>query len=132
MSAQIRLERAAYYGIFEQTQRGTLDITPWMDWFLACLGRSIASAQTSLAGVFNKTKFWESIQAVPLNERQRAMLNRLLDKFDGNLTTVNWAKLANCSHDTALRDIQDRVARGILVRGPGGGRGTSYQLRPRD
>jgi Fic family protein len=129
MSAQIREERKAYYDILEQTQQGTMDITPWTEWFLACLGRAIAHAQNTLGNVLAKARFWEaSLRNVPLNQRQRSMLNRLLEGFDGNLTTVKWAKIAKCSHDTALRDIQDLLTRDILVQNPGGGRSTSYSL----
>ncbi len=128
MSAQIRQERNAYYGILEQTQKGTMDITPWMDWFLGCLGRAIDGAQTTLSGVLAKARFWERIQGVALNDRQRLVLNRLLDGFEGKLTTSKYAKLATCSHDTALRDILPLVERGILVRNPEGGRSTSYGL----
>jgi Fic family protein len=128
MSAQIRQERAAYYDILEQTQKGTMDITPWMDWFLGCLGRAIDGAQTILGAVLAKARFWESIQGVALNERQTLVLNRLLDGFEGKLTTSKYAKLAKCSQDTALRDILPLVERGILVRNPEGGRSTSYAL----
>jgi Fic family protein len=128
MSAQIRQERKSYYGILEQTQKGTLDITPWMQWFLGCLGRAIEGAQTALGAVLTKARFWESLQGTSVNERQQRMLNQLLDGFEGKLTTVKWARLVKCSHDTALRDIQDLMSRGILVRNPGGGRSTSYSL----
>ncbi|MGA2185583.1 MAG: Fic family protein [Bryobacteraceae bacterium] len=128
MSAQIRQERTAYYDILERTQKGTLDVTPWMEWFLACLDRAIAGAQTTLATVLHKARFWERVAAVPLNERQRLMLNRLLDGFEGKLTTSKWAKLAKCSQDTALRDILELAEHGILVRGPEGGRSTCYAL----
>jgi Fic family protein len=128
MSAQIRQERAAYYDILEETQKGTLNITPWMEWFLGCLGRAIDGAQTTLGVVLAKARFWESIQGVALNERQRLVLNRLLDGFDGKLTTTKYAKLAKCSQDTALRDILSLVERGILVRNPERGRSTSYAL----
>ena len=128
MSPQITQERNAYYDILEQTQKGAMDITPWMDWFLSCLGRAITGAHTTLSAVLTKARFWESIQGPPINERQRLMLNRLLDGFEGKLTTTKWAKLAKCSHDTALRDIHDLVNRGILVCGPEGGRSTSYAL----
>ena len=128
MSAQIRQERAAYYDILERTQKGTLDITPWMDWFLGCLGRAIEGAQVTLAAVLSKARFWETFADFPLNERQRLVLNRLLDGFEGKLTTSKWATLAKCSHDTALRDILALVERGILVRNPEGGRSTSYSL----
>ena len=129
MSAQIRQERNAYYDILEQTQKGVLDITSWMEWFLGCLGRAIAGAQTTLAAVLAKARFWESIAAIPINDRQRLVLNRLLDGFDGKLTSSKYAKLAKCSPDTALRDILFLVERGVLVRNPGGGRSTSYALK---
>jgi Fic family protein len=128
MSAQIQQERAAYYDILEETQRGTLDITPWMEWFLGCLGRAIDGAQTTLSAVLAKARFWERAQGIPLHERQRFVLNRFLDGFEGNLTTSRYAKLAKCSPDTALRDILSLVDRGILVRSPAGGRSTSYDL----
>jgi Fic family protein len=128
MSSQIREERKDYYDILEHTQKGTLDITSWMHWFLGCLGRAIEGAHTALEAVLTKARFWESLQGKSVNKRQQLMLNRLLDGFEGKLTTVKWAKLANCSHDTALRDIQDLLARGVLVQNPGGGRSTSYAL----
>jgi len=128
MSAQIRQERNAYYTMLERTQRGSMDITPWMEWFLACLDRAIAGSQTTLAGVLHKARFWERAAAVSLNERERLMLNRLLDGFEGKLTTSKWAKIAKCSQDTALRDILDLIAHGLLVQNPGGGRSTSYAL----
>ena len=128
MSTQIRQERAAYYDILEQTQKATMDITPWMDWFLDCLGRAIDGAQTTLGTVLAKARFWESVRGVPLNERQTLVLNRLIDGFEGKLTTSKYAKLTKSSQDTALRDILPLVERGILVRGPEGGRSTSYAL----
>lgn len=134
MSAQIRQERNAYYDILEETQKGTMDITPWMRWFLGCLGRAIDGAQTTLSAVLAKARFWERIrfwersQGVPLNNRQSLVLNKLLDGFEGKLTTQKYAKLARCSHDTALRDILPLVEHGILVRNPEGGRSTSYAL----
>ncbi len=128
MSAQIRQERTAYYNMLERTQKGTLDITPWMDWFLGCLGRAIDGAQTILGTVLAKARFWEALAGVPLNERHHLVLNRLLDGFEGKLTTSKYAKFAKCSHDTALRDILPLVQKGILVRNPEGGRSTSYAL----
>jgi len=128
MSAQIRQERNAYYEILERTQKGTLDITPWMAWFLGCLGGAINGAQTTLSAVLAKARFWESSAGVAINERQRLVLNRLLDGFDGELTSSKYARLAKCSPDTALRDILSLVERGVLVRNPGGGRSTSYAL----
>jgi Fic family protein len=128
MSAQIREEREEYYNILERTQKGTLDVTTWMEWFLACLGRAIAGAQTTLSAVLHKARFWQSLRDVPINERQRLLLNRLLDAFEGNVTTSKWARIAKCSTDTALRDITELVERGILVRNVAGGRSTSYGL----
>jgi Fic family protein len=128
MSAQIRRERKAYYDILEQTQKGTLDVTPWLDWFLACLGRAIDGAQTTLALVLAKARFWQEHPDIEVNARQRLVLNRLLDGFEASLTTSKWAKIAKCSPDTALRDILDLVERGVLVRGQEGGRSTSYTL----
>jgi Fic family protein len=130
MSAQIRQERNAYYDILEQTQKGTLDVTLWMDWFLGCLGRAIDGAQTTLGGVLSKARFWEKFAAIPINDRQRLVLNRLLDGFEGKLTTSKYAVLAKCSQDTALRDIEALVERGALVQNPAGGRSTSYSLAP--
>jgi Fic family protein len=130
MSAQIRQERAAYYGILESAQQGGMDITPWMEWFLGCLARAIAGAQTTLAAVLAKARFWEAIADVTLNDRQRLVLNRLLDGFEGKLKTSKYAKLAKCSQDTALRDILYLAERRILVRNEQGGRSTSYDLAP--
>ena len=128
MSAQIRQERGDYYRILEQTQQGTMDITPWMEWFLGCLTRAIEGAQTALSGVIAKARFWEKLRDVPLNDRQRLVINRLLDGFEGKLTTSKWAALTKSSQDTALRDIQQLVERGVLVRNAAGGRSTSYSL----
>ena len=128
MSTQIRQERTAYYDILERTQKETMDVTLWMEWFLGCLGRAIDGAHEILRSVLAKAHFWESVRGVPLNERQRLVLNRLLDGFEGKLTTSKYAKLAKCSQDTALRDILALVERGILIRGPEGGRSTNYAL----
>jgi len=128
MSAQIRQERNDYYEILEQTQKGALDVTPWMEWFLGCLGRAFDGTDTTLAAVLRKARFWESHAQVTINERQRGILNRLLDGFDGKLTTMKWATLTKCSHDTALRDIQDLIEHRILKKDEGGGRSTSYSL----
>ncbi len=130
MSSQIRQERAAYYRILEKTQSETLNVTHWMEWFLGCMGRAIDSAQTTLASVLFKARFWESVAAVSLIERQRLVLNRLLDGFEGKLTTSKYEKLAKCSQDTALRDVLYLVDHGVLVRNPEGGRSTSYALAP--
>ncbi len=128
MSAQIRRERSAYYDTLEQTQKGGLDVTPWMEWFLNCLGRAFAGSEEMLAAVLEKARFWEANSDQALNERQRMMLNRLLDGFEGKLTSSKWAKIAKCSQDTALRDILDLVGVGILSRDAAGGRSTSYSL----
>ena len=128
MSDQVLKERRDYYRLLEQTQRGTLDITDWMMWFLACLERSIDASEEKLSAVISKSRFWRAHQHVPFNTRQRNMVNRLIDGFSGNLTTSRWARMTRCSHDTALRDITDLIDRGILVRNPGGGRRTSYSI----
>lgn len=128
MSAQIRAERKAYYDILESTQKGDLDITAWLTWFLGCLDRAFDGAERILADVLRKARFWETYGQEPLNERQRKILNRVLDGFEGKLTSSKWAKLGKCSQDTASRDIDDLIKREILVKNPGGGRSTSYSL----
>jgi len=128
MSAQMRQERNAYYGGLEQTQKGTLDISERLDWFLDCLERSFDEAKETLAAVFRKARFWGSHGGASFNERQNLMLNKLLDGIEGKLTSSKWAKMAKCSQDTALRDIVDLVDRGILAKDPAGGRSTSYSL----
>lgn len=128
MSAQIQQERGDYYAMLERTQKGTTDITAWMVWFLACLGRAIQGANSTVALTLGKANFWERLSGVPLNHRQRTMINRLLDGFEGKLTTAKWAKLAKCSHDTALRDIHALIDRRVLMQDAGGGRSTSYSL----
>ena len=130
LSAQIREERGDYYRVLEQTQRGTTDITPWMEWFLGCLTRAIEGARTSLSGVIAKARYWEKLRDLSLNERQRLVITRLLEGFDGKLTTSKWAALTKSSQDTALRDIQQLVEWGVLVRNAAGGRSTSYSLSP--
>ena len=130
MSAQIRQERKAYYEILEATQKGDLDITNWLTWFLTCLSRAFDGAENILAGVLRKASFRETHGRERLNERQRDMLNRLLDGFEGKLTSSKWASIEKCSPDTALRDINDLLGRKILVRDEGGGRSTSYSLAP--
>jgi Fic family protein len=128
MSGQIREERGEYYGILERTQKETMDITPWMAWFLGCLTRAIDGAQTALSGVIDKARYWEKLRDVPLNDRQRLVIKKLLEGFEGKLTTSKWAALTKSSSDTALRDIQQLVERGVLVRNQAGGRSTSYSL----
>jgi len=128
MSAQIRLERGDYYSALERAQKGTLEVTSWVGWFLDCLGHAIDGAQTALARVLGKARFWESMAETPLNRRQRVVLNLLLDGMEGKLTSSKWARLVKCSQDTAARDIQSLVELGVLVRNPEGGRSTSYSL----
>ncbi len=128
MSAQIQQERNAYYDMLEATQKGDLDVTRWLEWFLACLDRAFDGAEEVLSSVFRKAEFWKVHSATSLNDRQRDILNRLLDGFEGKLTSSKWAKIEKCSADTALRDINELVARGILAKDEGGGRSTSYSL----
>jgi len=128
MSAQIRRERIAFYGGLEQTQKGTMNVTEWLDWFLDCFGKAIEGTQAALSGVLERSRFWESMATANLNERQRLVLHRLLDNFEGKLTTSKWAKLGKCSQDTAMRDMMALVERGVLIRGPEGGRSTRYSL----
>jgi hypothetical protein len=125
MSAQIRRERGAYDDILEQTREGGLDVTPWMEWFVACLGRAIDGAQTTLSAVLQKACFWRTLGDVPINERQRLMLSRLLDGFEGNLATSEWATIVRCSSDTALRDMAELVER----EGSRAERGRSQYIR---
>jgi Fic family protein len=128
MSAQIRKERGKYYDYLEDAQKGDLDITEHLDWFLGCLDRAFDNAETILADVLRKARFWELHAGESFNERQRLVINRLLDGFIGKLNSSKWAKLAKTSQDTAGRDIDDLIRRHALVREPGGGRSTSYAL----
>jgi len=128
LSSQFEAERKSYYLELETAQRGELEITRWLEWFLGCLGRAIDGAESTLAAVFRKARTWQRIQKRPVNERQRSVINRLLGDFEGVLTSSKYAKLAKCSSDSALRDIQELAARGILVQNEGGGRSTSYRL----
>lgn len=128
LSAQIQKERKGYYAILEKTQKGGLDITSWIQWFFGCLERAIEEALTVLHTLVNKAHFWEIHAAVSLNERQRKIINRMLDGFEGKLTTSKWAKITKCSQDTAYRDILDLIDQGILSKNQRGGRGTSYSL----
>jgi Fic family protein len=128
MSAQIRIERNEYYNILEHTQKDTLDITSWLSWFLDCLNRAFNGAENTLRSVLYKARFWELHVDENFSTRQSTMLNRLLDGFYGKLTTSKWAKLTNCSQDTALRDIDDLIKRGVLVKETDGGRNTSYKM----
>lgn len=128
MSSQIRTERNAYYDILEETQKESLDITLWIEWFLRCLDRALNNTDETLAIVFKKARFWEKHTTTALNDRQRTMLNKVLDGFDGKLTSTKWAKITKSSQDTAGRDIQDLITKGILGKETGGGRSTNYAL----
>lgn len=128
MSSQILRERAEYYRILERTQRANLDVSEWVVWFIQCLGRSLQRAEGELGKVMDKASFWNRLANVPVNPRQRLMVNRLLDGFIGNLTTTRWGRIAKCSQDTALRDIRALIEAGVLTQNPGGGRSTSYSL----
>jgi len=129
MSAQIRQERNAYYDMLEETQKGEVDVTPWLEWFLGCLDRALDGAESTLADVLRKAEFWKKHAGAAFNDRQRDILNRLLDGFEGKLTSSKYAIIEKTSPDTALRDINDLVERGILAKDEGGGRSTSYSLR---
>lgn len=129
MSAQIQRERKEYYNVLESCQKGPLDITPWIEWFLNCLKHAITSSEKLLEAVLMKANFWKTHPGESFNERQRTIINRLLDGFEGKLTSSKWAKLTKCSQDTALRDISDLLNRGILSKDEAGGRSTSYELR---
>lgn len=128
LSAQLQRERKDYYARLEQAQKGTLDATDWLEWFLGCLLRTVQGAEGTLSAVLTKAGFWKHWTGVPMNERQSKLLNRLLDGFEGKLTSSKWAAIAKCSQDTALRDINDLLARGVLVRSAASGRSTSYEL----
>jgi Fic family protein len=130
MSAQIKLEHKEYYDILEATQKGAIDVTDWMLWFLDCLGGAIDGAHLTLKVVIDKARVWDRIKDVQLNDRQHSVINRLLDGFEGKLTSSKYANLTKCSQDTAHRDIQALVERGVLVQNPEGGRSTSYSLAP--
>ena len=129
LSSQFESERKDYYDQLEKQQRGTPEATNWLEWFLGCLGRAISSAENTLSAVLFKAQLWEKINRQPVNQRQRLIINRMLeDDFKGHMNTSKYAKLAKCSTDTALRDIQNLKSRGIFIQNPGGGRSTSYRL----
>ena len=131
MSAQIEVERKNYYLKLERNQRGDTDITSWIEWFLECLRRALEGAESTIGQVLRKARVWKLINETPVNDRQRSVINRLLDGFKGKLSSSKYAKLAKCSADTALRDINDLLDRKILVRESAGGRSTSYRLASR-
>lgn len=130
LSAQIQRERKAYYDILEHTQKGGMDVTPWLAWFLAALLKAIKRAHVVLDQVFSKANFWRRAAIIPMNERQIKVLNRMLDGFEGRLTTSKWASLAKCSQDTALRDITELLQLGVLQKAAAGGRSTHYEIVP--
>ena len=132
LSSQIRKERKNYYNLLERTQKGSLEVTEWLEWFLETLLHAFQGAEESLSNVLAKAQFWQQWAGTPLNHRQSKVLNRLLDGFDGNLTSKKWAVIAKCSPDTALRDITDLITKGMLMKASAGSRSTHYQLKPLD
>jgi Fic family protein len=128
LSSQIETERKDYYLQLERGQRNGLDVTDWLEWFLGCLGRAITKADETLSGVLQKARFWEKLNQQTVNERQRKVINKWLNGFEGKLTSSKYAKIAKCSEDTALRDIRALVERGALIKNEAGGRSTSYTL----
>ncbi|MFM7484533.1 MAG: Fic family protein [Burkholderiaceae bacterium] len=128
LSAQIQRERNDYYDLLEKTQKGTLDVTEWLDWFLGCLLRAIANAHLTLSAVLIKASFWNRWAGTTMNDRQIKMINKLLDGFDGKLTTSKWAVIGKCSQDSALRDITDLLEKGVLKKSAASGRSTAYEL----
>jgi Fic family protein len=128
MSAQIQRERNDYYDVLEHCQKGSLDITAWIEWYLKCLKHAILASDDTMKTVLTKANFFRAHAGDSFNDRQRAIINRLLDKFEGKLTSSKWAKLTKCSQDTALRDINDLLERRVLVKNETGGRSTSYEL----
>jgi len=128
LSAQIQRERNDYFDRLEATQKGGLDVTVWLEWFLACLLRAVQGADDTLASVLAKARFWQLWSGTPMNDRQIKLLNKLLDGFDGKLTSSKWAAIAKCSQDTALRDISELLERGVLNKSAASGRSTSYEL----
>lgn len=128
VSSQIRRERSRYYETLEETQQGDLEITAWVKWFLECFIRAVSNSQETLEGTLRKARFWERHAGTAFNERQRKVINRLLDGFEGNVTSSKWARMTKCSQDTANRDIAALVQTGVLRRGAARGRSTSYSL----
>ncbi|MGY4383471.1 Fic family protein [Pedobacter sp. UYP24] len=128
MSAQVLMEKATYYEMLEKAQKSDLDITSWLSWFLDCLFHAMDHTEETLAAILNRTHFWEKNRDVSLNNRQQYMVSKLLDEFHGKLTSTKWSKMTKSSPDTALRDIQDLIEKGILEKETGGGRNTAYSL----
>ncbi|MBF0306541.1 MAG: Fic family protein, partial [Alphaproteobacteria bacterium] len=128
MSAQIERDKKRYYAVLEETQKGDLDITGWLGWFMECHAAAVTAAEAAAGRVMDRSRFWQTHADRPMTDRQRKVLGKLLDGFQGVLTARKWASLAGCSPDTAQRDINDLLAMGVLERNPGGGRSTSYRL----
>lgn len=128
LSAQIQRERKDYYEMLERTQKSDMDVTGWLEWFLGCLLRALQGAEETLSTVLDTASFWQRWAGTPMNDRQRKVLNRLLEGFDGKLSSSKWAAMAKCSNDSALRDINELMSLGILMRAPGGGRSAAYIL----
>jgi Fic family protein len=128
LSAQIQLDRNAYYTILEKTQKGNLDLTEWLQWFLETLIKALKSTDTLLKRVLFKGEFWQKNSLISLNDRQKRMLNKILDGFDGHLTSDKWAKISKCSKDTAIRDLNDLLSKNILQKDEAGGRSTRYRM----
>ena len=128
VSAEILQQRNKYYDALETTQNGNMDITDWLLWFLDTVGQAVEKSDAKVSAIIEKTRFWDAKSHIPMNDRQRKLVNRLLDGFEGKLTSGKWAKIAKCSSDTALRDIQDLIQKGILTKTDAGGRSTSYEL----
>jgi Fic family protein len=129
MSAEINRQKKTYYEMLERTQKGNLDITAWILWFLECLKQAILRSLEALKTTLKKASFWERLRAVSLNERQHKIVNLLWDGFEGKLTTSKWAKICHCSQDTALRDIRDLMEKGILCDSGENGRNKNYVLK---
>ena len=128
MSSEIRNQRKEYYEVLERTQKGSLNITEWLLWFLDCLEKAIKATKQTLNSTLRKAKFWEIHASTPFNKRQSKMVNKLFDGFVGNMTTSKWAKMCKCSQDTAGRDINDLLEKRVLIKGEGGGRSSNYLL----
>jgi Fic family protein len=129
MSAQIRLERSQYYDILEKTQKGSLDVTDWIIWFLTCMINALKATDLVLSRILVKAAFWQTHSVTVLSERQKKLINKILDGFEGKLTSSKWARIAECSRDTAIREINDLIEKDILQKEEGGGRSTNYELK---
>ncbi len=128
MSNQILIERKRYYDVLQKVQHSSSDITEWLEWFLYCLKNAMLATENTAQRILRKANFWKLYEHTPINERQRLMLNKLLDGFDGKLQTSKWAKITKTSTDTSLRDIKDLIEKGILIQTKEGGRSVNYEL----